>query len=816
MFSAAKTSGLTGYTLNRSLRFRSSASAYLNRTPASAGNRQKWTWSAWVKRGGLTTPQFIMFSATSGTGTCQIGFQGSGNDGIVLYDSSLGPMNVTTTSQYRDPSAWYHIVIAVDTTQSTAANRVLMYVNGVQITSFSTATYPSQNANTGINNNVTHGLGTQYSNGSNAGNYFDGYLAEVNFIDGQALTPSSFGAYNATTGVWQPTKYSGTYGTNGFYLNFNNNASTTTLGYDTSGNSNNWTTNNISLTAGVTYDSMLDVPTLTSATAANYATWNWLYNPNSTNSYLSQANLNFQDSSNSGSWRTTISTIAIPYGSGKFYWEATVGAIGSSTGNEIGIVLLSLTGASISPPSNSQAWFLYWNSSQYQTQGGGTTTNYSGATAGDVVMVAYDAINGQIWFGKNGTWFVGNPSAGTGASYTGITSDTVPHGSVFSNNAGGGGNAGFTTNFGQRPFIYTPPTGFVALNTYNLPTPTIVNGAAHMAATKYTGTGTTQSINNGTNTTIGTTFQPDLVWMKSRSVTDYNLLVDSVRGVGKWLSSNATLAEVAADTNVLTSFNSNGFTVGADPQGSDAGWNPSGASQIAWQWKAGNGSSSNTNGSITSTVSVNAAAGFSVVTYTGTGANATVGHGLGVAPSLVITKYRGGAASWNVYHASLGATQYLYLDQTAAAATNIVLWNNTAPTSSVFSIGTGTGVNPSGGACVAYCWSQVAGFSKFGSYVGNGSADGPFVFTNFQPRWLMIKRTDSTSDWYIFDTTRDTYNVEAATLLADSSGVETSAASIDGLSNGFKCRSSTVVNVSGATYIYAAFASNPFRNSLAR
>jgi len=797
MFSAAKTSGLTGYTLNRSLRLRSSASAYLNRSQ-TAGSTTTWTWSGWVKRGTLGVNARLA-AAGSITGTynyTQLTFDTSDRLVFAFYPNTNDGW-LTTTQVFRDPSAWYHIVAVFDSTNATSTNRMRLYVNGSQVTSFTTGTfattYPNQNDGSYFNN-ASYGVRIGNSVPGDTAYYFDGYMTEVNFIDGQALTPSSFGSFNATTGVWQPIKYTGTYGTNGFYLNFNNNASTTTLGYDTSGNSNNWTTNNISLTAGVTYDSMTDVPTLTSATAANYAVMNPIGKVGSMT--LSNGNLTLTGGSDAAQ---TPSTIGMS--SGKWYYEHTITAIGGEQSVGIGTSLNSGSSAYIGSISGQYGY--YMNGNKYTNSSG--STYGASYTTGDVIGVAYDADAGSLTFYKNGT--------SQGVAFTGITGTFF---ALAASRTTGGTNIS-DLNFGQRPFSYTPPTGFVALNTYNLPTPTIVNGAAYMAATKYTGTGTTQSINNGTSTTIGTTFQPDLVWMKSRSVTDYNLLVDSVRGVGKWLTSNSTLAEVTADTNVLTSFNSNGFTVGADPQGSDAGWNPSGASQIAWQWKAGNGSSSNTNGSITSTVSVNATAGFSVVSYTGTGANATVGHGLGVAPSFIITKVRSASgADWGVYHSAIGATQYLLLDTTAAAASSANFWNNTAPTSSVFSVGVGGSTNNSGNTMIAYCWSAVAGFSKFGSYVGNSSTDGPFVFTNFQPRWLMIKRTDSTSDWYIFDTSRDTYNVEAATLFADTSGTETSATSIDGLSNGFKCRSTTVVNASGATYVYAAFASNPFKNSLAR
>jgi hypothetical protein len=310
-------------------------------------------------------------------------------------------------------------------------------------------------------------------------------------------------------------------------------------------------------------------------------------------------------------------------------------------------------------------------------------------------------------------------------------------------------------------------------------------------------------------------FKPDFVWAKSRSNAYGHKLFDSVRGVYKQLNSNNTDAE-STDVNMLTAFNSSGFSLG-----NDTGINGSGSTFVGWQWQAGQGStSSNTNGSITSTVSVNASAGFSVVTYTGTGSNATVGHGLGVAPQLIIVKPRSATITtdaWNVYHVSTGNTNFLVLNATDASTAASNRWNNTSPTSSVFSIGT----VPSSVAVgyVAYCWTPIAGYSAFGSYTGNGSTDGSFIYTGFQPRFLLVKRTDTTADWVIWDTARNPYNLTNAGLFPNGSFAEQigTFSILDILSNGLKCRGSGAeVNASGGTYIYAAFAANPFKNSLAR
>ena len=279
----------------------------------------------------------------------------------------------------------------------------------------------------------------------------------------------------------------------------------------------------------------------------------------------------------------------------------------------------------------------------------------------------------------------------------------------------------------------------------------------------------------------------------------------------KALISNSSNAETT-DVQGLTAFNTNGFTVGTDTN-----YNKLSATYVGWQWQAGQGSSSsNTNGSITSTVSVNASAGFSVATYTSSGAAgsaATVGHGLGVAPAFIIVKSRNDTFSWQVYHVSLGNANSLNLNLTSASGASTV-WNNTTPTSSVFSIASVINYTPD--TYVAYCWTPIAGYSAFGSYTGTANADGPMIYTGFKPKLIMTKRTDSTSAWYLFDSARNPYNVVDGELAANTSGAEaTGSSDFDFLSNGFKCRNTSAgTNASGGTYIYMAFAANPFKNSL--
>ena len=792
----AGNSASTGYNLTRSLRFRASASAYLSRTMTTPTNNLKWTLSAWVKRGSvLTTENQIMNAGTAGSDD-QFVFTSSSQLGF--YVANGAAYYLITNAVYRDPAAWYHIVFVYDSANATAANRLLMYVNGTQVTSFATALYPTQNYASQINSAVLNRIGLR----SNSASPFDGYLTEVNFIDGQALTPSSFGSTNALTGVWQPARYTGTYGTNGFYLPFTDNSALTTssnvgLGKDFSGNGNYWTTNNISITAGVTYDSMTDVPTLTSATASNFCTWNPVAQSTVVNGTVTRSNGNLTSTDGGTTYGlASIGTIAST--TGKFYWEVTMTSAGGTYGN-IGVVDLN------SPLGAGTHTGIIYSQSGNKGSGSGVfassgSTGYGATyTTGDIIGVALDLTGGSITFYKNNT--------SQGVAYTGISGNYTPA-------VGDGQNTTsytFDLNCGQRPFAYTPPTGFVALNTFNLPTSTIVKGNTVMDATLYTGNSSTQTVTNAG------AFKPDLVWIKDRTVTSQHVWTDSVRGVDRQLFSSLTNAEQTSTTGI-TSLNSNGFTTGANPSPTGA-TNSSSDAYVAWQWQAGQGSSSsNTNGTITSTVSVNASAGFSVVTWTGTGANATVGHGLGVAPQLIINKPRNSADNWISWHTSLGALGYIYLNLTNASNSLAAMWNSTLPTSSVFSVGTNSNINSSAQTMVSYCWTSIAGYSAFGSYTGNGSTDGPFVYTGFRPRWVMFKRTDSTSSWTIWDTAMNTYNVVGNGLYADLSNAEsTGNSAFDYLSNGFKVRNSFAnINSSGGTYIYMAFAENPFKNALAR
>ena len=770
------------YEISRSVRLRSSASAYFNRTPGSASNRRTWTWSGWVKRGLLGSSR-TLFNGTaasaSGTGTV-IRFDSQYTDNTIHvfdFNSNAFTYQVNTAALLRDPSAWYHIVVAYDSTQATSTNRIKVFVNGIQQTL--SGSYPSLNYDSFVNSTNPQYVGAEnYGNAVITTTTLDGYLTEINFIDGQALTPSSFGETDAVTGVWKPKKYTGTYGTNGFYLNFsdNSNNTATTIGKDYSGNGNNWTPNNISVTSGATYDSMLDVPTAWADGGngrGNYCTLNPL---DAVGAAPTNGNLDWTgNSSGDGNIKATIAV-----STGKWYAEFS-----NLASAAIPCVVTTTTSNTANSFPNQSGGYGYLADGRKANNG--TYTSYGATfTSSDVIGVALDLDGGSVTFYKNG---VSQGTAFTGLSglFTFGVSDTT------------GAAITAAANFGQRPFAYTPPTGFKALHTGNLPEPTIKKGGSYFDIATWSG-------DNAVSRTItGAAFDPDLIWVKQRNGGGVHLLFDTVRSGGYNLQSQSTAAEStygSLSAGGIASSATGGFTVAKGSVDSNY-VNGTGGTYVAWQWKEG------------------ATPGFDIVTYTGNGTNRTIAHSLGVAPAMIIIKNRSQVATWIVGHQNMAASSpwngFMQLNQTAAYTTSggSLIWNNTAPTSSVFSVGTDTSTNFNGNNFVAYLFAEVAGFSKFGSYTGNGSSDGPFVFCGFRPRWVMTKRTDSTGSWLVVDSARNTYNVVNGYLVPNTSDAEGSATWGDFTANGFKLRGTTH-NGSGESYIFAAFAENPFKYALAR
>jgi hypothetical protein len=750
-----------------------------------------------VKRSKLGTLQYLLQSFGGGFYRGALYFE---TDDKLYFSLGNTSSNIYTTAVFRDVSAWYHVVVKIDTTQATQAAGMKLYVNGVEQVVTNVGTY-TQNDEGWINSTNAH----QISGTSSF--YFDGYLADIYLLDGTATTPSTFAETDAITGQWMPKTPTGiSYGTNGFRLTFSDNSGTsaTTLGKDSAG-SNNWTPNNFSVASGSGNDSLVDVPTNGAQTdtgaggevRGNYCTWNAVAGSGA----LANGNLDF---SSSGNPHKRIGTIGVA--SGKWYFEAVCTTQASSF-QGIGVGKGTFISDSGGVGGVSSSWgvlcetgvgngYLYHNSSNAAGDIGTINVN-------DVMMFALDVDAGKFWVGLNGTWYnSGSPSGGTNATWTGVTGELFP---VISSGSGGA----MFANFGQRPFAYTAPSGFKALNTANLPAPLVTKPNTVMDVKLYTGTGATQNI-------TGLAFSPDLVWAKVRNTTGNHSLYDIVRGATKRLASSTTSAE-ATFTNSLTSFDSGGFSLGSNPDGDV---NASGNTYAAWTWDAGSSTdTNNTAGTITPTgVRANATAGFSIVTYTGTGANATVGHGLGVAPQMIIVKTRSAGNSWKIYHSGLTSAAYNLEFTTGAQLNEPQSWNSTAPTSTVFSVGTQNSTNQSGATQVAYCFAPVVGYSSFGSYTGNGSTDGPCIYTGFRPRWVLIKASSTTGEWGICDSARDTYNVVSNVLLAESSGSDNPGLTLmDFTSNGFKLRNTNAVrNGSGQTYIYAAFAESPFNYARAR
>jgi hypothetical protein len=765
-----------GYTIDQSLRFNDDDSAHLSRTPASAGNRKTWTWSGWVKRGNLGR-HLIFGRRQDSSNSAYVGF--NSDNTLVLTGGMSGDKTIGTSALFRDPSAWYHIVFVLDTTQATNSNRFKIYVNGSQQSlSVITGDWPAQNFEPVINTAAAHGLGGQFDSG---GEYSDFYLSEVHFIDGQALDPSYFGETDEDYGHWKPIAYTGSYGTNGFYLDFSNSASP---GEDQAG-SNDWTANNLAAT-----DVVLDSPT------NNFATWNAV-DPHPSGFLMSEGNLKLVRSTASSDLEATINLPS----SGKYYFEVNWLAVGTDT----------LIGLGEFKHQYRKDGKIYNNDTLL-----GTYTTY---TTGDIISVAVDCDTDGVEFFKNGvsihsfTSSVANADLSIFTYMTTGASQVVNFGqdSSFAGNKTAQNN---TDDNGYGDFYYAPPSGFLALCTANLSDPAVVPGE-NFNTVLYTG-------NESTNVITGVGFQPDLVWAKGRNIGYDHALFNVISGTGKWLRSNQTGAEITTtDYANLTSFDTDGFTLGATTftnVPNDTGYN-----YVAWNWKADNTSgSSNTDGSITSTVAANPDAGFSIVSYTGQSTSSeTVGHGLSQAPQIIFVKSRGHSENWAVSTENLTGTNdgSLWLNLTNAE-TSISSWWGAAPSASVFTIGSSGEVNYSYDY-IAYCFHSVDGFSKFGSYTGNGSSDGAFVYTGFRPAFVMVKRTDGADDWYIRDSVREPENPTDATIYADLSYAEDTSGGaayyVDFLSNGFKLKGSGGgFNASGGTYIYMAFAEYPFKRTNAR
>jgi len=793
-----------GYEIEQSLRFNSADSAYINRTFGTPTDNKKWTFSCWIKRSQLsvfaTAAGAISLFVTQGAGA-QSFFGFSSNVGNDLAFGYGGYVRIVTTGEFRDLSAWYHIVLVFDSANATPADRAIIYINGTRA-SVTTPNAVGLNDTTLLNSAVNTGIGKQTGQSWVS---MDMYLAEVNFIDGSALDPTRFGKFD-DNGVWIPKFYSGSYGNNGFYLTFadNSDITATTLGKDYSGNGNNWTPNGFSVTAGAGNDVLSDTPT------TNYCTWNPLDTDASRTTAISLANGNLDATISTYSTVQYVFRCATFASNGKDYFEVTKG---DSVNKRMYLGFLEETGVRSGPGSGGTPLNFYgYGSGDTVSQNTAFVVNNASiptsglptvdpGTSGDVIMVAHDRAAKKIWFGKNGTWFtiggtVGDPETGTAPAITYTTDlNLIPV-------IGPGSFVNSTlrpTNFGQRPFAYTPPTGFNALNTSNLSAPNIADGSDYFDTVLWTGDGTADRA-----FTSVLDFQPNFSWIKSRSNAENHVLQDSVRGLtgtnGLQLNSNNRFAEGNNGNGHIGEYTSSGFTLSDGTSGTfpRAGVNQNTYTYVGGFWKEG------------------VVPGFDIVTYTGDGTTSSsrlIDHNLGVTPDFIITKKRSSGTTdygWSIWHKDLGGNYGVWLNLTNGR--NISMWAGyTNFSSTKFTPPNLLYGNENNQTYVNYLWSEVEGFSKFGKYTGNGNSDGPFVFLNFKPAYLLIKRFDTTNDWVIKDASRNAYNAANLDLYANTSQAEVTFNQIDFTSNGFKIRNSNASdNASGGSYIFAAFAENPY------
>ena len=789
--------GAASYAIEQSLRVNRADGASMTRTFNDGGSSHtQWTFSFWTKRHINSSGDEVIFYTHKGSGYSRLDIGSGGGIGVSLlqWAGSSWDYGIFTKPRLRDPSAWYHIVFVYDSPNATSTERLRIYMNGErqEINTTFNESYPSQNFASELGKDVQHWLFRGVNYGTS---YYNGYAAETYFIDNQALDPTDFGEFD-DNGVWRPIEYTGTYGGNSFYLQY----ASSGIGNDSSGEGNNWTPSAGFTTSGTGTDVMSDTPT------NNYCTLDPI-NVNNSTSALAPSNGNLDLTAHFG----RFGTIAVT--SGKWYWEVTLTGTNSEYNYYFGaqnvqtgtVEARMMCNGGNTPDGNN----ISGNSNGTRTQPTGSRPSLP-ATIG----VKLDMDNGDIEFVQGGV---------VNGKVTGITNWNGAVAPYISANTTTFNYKTATLNFGQRAFSNTIPTGYSALSTANLPAPTIKDGSDYFQTVLWTGDNTDdRSITVADNS--GNSWQPDWVWYKRRNLNASSLLFDAVRGATKALSSNNPNAE-NTEPNALQAFESTGFQVGSDSNSNSSSYN-----YVAWNWKAGNGTSSiatgsvdGTNPTIASTVSANPTAGFSVVSYSGSKTSAgsdTVGHGLGVAPSLIIVKRRNDTYGWSVAHASLGfgSSNILALDSTANAGA--YSWDDfgATPTSSVFTVSYSNRTNISGGTHIAYCFAEIEGYSKFGSYTGNGSTDGPFVYCGFKPAWIMYKCStlgDSNKNWIIMDTTREPDNPHGQFLWANEGYAEYDYGNyIDFLSNGFKLKTSDANhNGSGETWIYIAFASSPFGGS---
>ena len=734
------------YKINQSLRFNAPDNSYLSKTLSGSGGTI-FTFSCWVKMGNIGTSRCLLQGYADGNNYAQIVLYSGNTIGMYSATGGTGRLYAYTQSLQRDESSWYHIVVKFNGTSGSEEFKI--YVNGVNQPLTTSTALSAHQSNIGKNN--AHYVGNNFNQSLD----MDGYMAEVNFIDGTAYDADTFG--ETKENIWIPKQYSGSYGTNGFYLKFVAGAE----GTDSSGNGNNFTH-----TPGNTSRNraIQDSPT------NNFCVMPYSNNPTLLAKEHQGMRLN---TSRTGYWDGAYGSFAVK--SGKWYYEVQMN-VGSGDNfrsipgwkqqpEEELIVFnrLGTTGDPIGTGSNgfgNKGHYAYLPWSTNFAGNGGYTGTKATASSGDILNVAVDFDNNKIYFGLNGTYAAndggtdGDPANGTNESLSGLLNNGKLYSpSVLLRSDGTSGSNSVRFNFGSDrsfganlslgtayadengfgEFRYSVPSGFLALCSENLPDPDIdpnsgENPSDYFNTVLYTGNGS----NGRSVTSVG--FDPDWVWLKSRSLATSHLLTDRVRGAPATLFSELDAAESNSNGGgFINSFVSDGFTVTSGGSNDNA-VNDSGDTYVAWNWLAGGSAVTNNDGSVTSSVSANTKAGFSIVTHDNGSGTRTVGHGLNSTPELIIEKKRDASGDWLVQTTLIdGSNDYLRLNTTAAKANGVTA----VPTSTVFSPNVGGGAD-----CLAYCFHSVDGYSKVGVYRGNFNADGPIINTGFRPAWILLKRTD--------------------------------------------------------------------------
>jgi hypothetical protein len=764
------------YTVDNSCRFNDDDDAYMSRAWGAAGTEETWTLSFWAKLAAVSGSRAILSGVYTDDNTRSVLNLTTGGS-INLYEKASGVLkwNVATTPVYRDPSAWGHWVVAYDTTQAADANMFKVWFNGVAQAITAGGDYPAQNYVGVINANGTHEIGRHDANVYVGG--YDGYLAEFAFIDGTALTPSSFGETN-DDGIWVPKDISGlTFDDRSFYLDFKVAPGTGNgAGNDVSGNNNDFTDSGLA-----SNDQSLDTPT------ENYCTLNSVAggDPGGTLSPLSDGNL---VSTPSTSNHMELSTFVIPT-TGKWQFEVTQtgGTIDASTYARY-LGLRSFDVGNIMTTAFDNTAYVTFADTSIWYHNTSAQTAFTAVGVNSVWTFAIDFDEDEIEIFDDGS-SVGSRDLGKSI----LGSFCFVFGRHFA--SGVGSKAGvWTFNFGQRAFAHGQ-TDYKAINETNIAEEVdwaITKGKTKFNIVLYTGNGSAD------HAITGVGFQPNIVYIKNRDTSDKGRWSDSTIGTGKYFEPSET-GVVISDANAITSFDSDGFTLGTGA----AGMNDSTEDFAAWCW-------------ITDTTDAKQ----NVLQWTGTGAAQNVAHGLGVTPDLFWGKSMAAANGHKINHVALSDRSAKAIDPSVASVEfNDTTWASTAPDA--------TNVRVQGDLSIdthsksGWVFANVAGYQKHGKYIGSGLADGPFIYCGFRPHHIWLKELDgaSTGNWILKDTTRQTYNVDDRyNPFLDTFAIETTGAyEIDILSNGFKVRSTgTDHNANATGYLFSAWAENPFPRSKAR